>query len=287
MGPYRQVHLPIWLWVAFAAFIGPALYLAGSPTPAGVALAFTTIAIAIAHATIALGWRAASAFLAICLAVTFSTENLSVLTGLPFGHYHFVVGAGLPHVGSIPVIVGFLYFGMGYPSWVVAGVLLDRAGLQSDNRFRLTALPLVASFVMVQWDVVMDPPSSTLGGAWVWHDGGGYFGVLLTNYLGWYLTVWVFFQAFAWWQFSRRNIRPTSSVDQRSLFWLIPIFLYLAAGLCQIVPLFTTEDAVVVDAAGQQWRAHDLRETTVIVMTATILATSVLALLRWFGGLRQ
>ena len=285
--PYRQIRLPTWLWAAFMAFIGPALYLAGSPTPAGVALAFTTIAIAIAHATVALGWRAASAFLAICLAVTFSTENLSVLTGLPFGHYHFVVGAGLPHVGSIPVIVGFLYFGMGYPSWVVAGVLLDRAGLQPDNRFRLTALPLIASFVMIQWDVVMDPPSSTLGGAWVWHDGGGYFGVPLTNYLGWYLTVWVFFQAFACWQFSRRNNRPTQTVDRRSLFWLIPIFLYLGAGLCQVVPLFTTEDAVVVDAAGQHWRAHDLRETTVIVMTATMLATSVLALLRWFDGLRQ
>jgi len=173
-GRYRQVCLSTWLWAAFVAFIAPALYLAGSPTPAGVALAFTTIGIAIAHAIFALGWRAALAFLAICLAVTFSIENFSVLTGLPFGHYHFVVGAGLPHVGSIPVIVGFLCFGMGYPSWVIAGVLLDRAGLQPDNRFRLTALPLVASFVMVQWDVVMDPSSSTLGGAWVWHDGGGY-----------------------------------------------------------------------------------------------------------------
>ncbi len=285
--PDRQVDLPLWLWAAFAAFVGPALCLAGRPTPAGVAVAFTTVGIAIAHATVALGWRAASAFLAICLVVTFSTENASVLTGAPFGHYHFVVGAALPHVGSIPLIVGFLYFGMGYPSWVVAGVLLDRAGLEPDSRFRLAALPLVASFVIVQWDVVMDPPSSTLGGAWVWHDGGGYFGVPLTNYLGWYLTVWIFFQAFACWQFSRRNSRSTRIVDQRSLFWLIPILLYLGAGLCQIMPLFTTPDGVVVNAAGQHWHVRDLRETTVIVMTATMLATSVLALLRWFDGLRR
>ncbi len=287
LGSYWQVRIPRWLWVAFVAFIGPALYLAGDPTPAGVAFAFTTIGIAIGHAVFALGWRAASAFLAICLAVTFSLENLSVLTGLPFGHYHFVVGASLPHVGSIPVIVGFLYFGMGYPSWVVAGLLLDRAGLQSDNRFRLIAIPLVASFAMVQWDVVMDPPSSTLGGAWIWHDGGGYFGVPLTNYVGWYLTVWVFFQAFAYWQFSQKNNRHSQTVDRKSLFWLIPVFLHLGAGLCQVVPLFTTADADIVDPAGQHWRAHDLRETTVIVMTATMLSTSVLALLRWLDGLRH
>jgi len=287
LGSYRQLRIPTWLWIAFTAFTGPALCLAGNPTPAGVAFAFATIGIAIGHAVFALGWRAASAFLAICLAVTFSLENLSILTGFPFGHYHFVVGAGLPHVGSIPVIVGFLYFGMGYPSWVVAGLLLERAGLQSDNRFRLLAIPLVASFVMVQWDVVMDPPSSTLGGAWVWHDGGGYFGVPLTNYLGWYLTMWIFFQVFACWQFSRRDGRHSQAVDRRNPFWLIPVFLYLGAGLCHVLPLFTTADADIVDAAGQHWRVHDLRETTVIVMAATMLSTSVLALLRWLDGLRQ
>jgi len=132
--------MPGWVWAVFAAFFAMVTCFAGFPTPTAVALAFTMIGIVIGHAALALGWRDAPAFLAMCLAVTFSLENLSVLTGLPFGHYHFVVGAGLPHVGSIPVIVGFLYFGMGYPSWVVAGLLLERAGLQSDNRFRRAML---------------------------------------------------------------------------------------------------------------------------------------------------
>ena len=130
----------------------------------------------------------------------------------------------------------------------------------------------------------MDPASSTLGGAWVWHDGGGYFGVPLTNFLGWYLEVWIFFQLFACWQFRRKNGRSTRTVNRGSLFWLIPIVLYLGAGLCQIFPLLTAGDGVVIDAAGQRWRTHDLRETAVIVMMATMLATSVLALLRWFDS---
>src|ERR1700749_2522954 len=47
--------------------------------------------------------------------------NLGSITGFPFGHYHFVVGADLVHVGIIPIIVGPLWFGMGYFAWIVAG----------------------------------------------------------------------------------------------------------------------------------------------------------------------
>src|SRR5207237_1427582 len=43
----------------------------------------------------------------------------------------------------------------------------------------------------------MDPTSSTIRHSWIWEQGGGYFGVPLTNYLGWFFTVYVFFQLFA------------------------------------------------------------------------------------------
>ena len=282
MALYRLPRAAALAWIAFAAFMAPALWFGGSPTPAGTVAAALAIGIAGAHAVLALGWREAGAFLAICLAVTFAAENLGVLTGVPFGRYHFTVGAGLPHVGAVPLIVGFLYFGMGYPSWVVAGVLLDEAGTRPDTPFKRAALPLVATFVMVQWDVVMDLASSTLGGAWVWHDGGGYFGVPLSNYAGWYLTVWAFFQGFA--IVSGRHGAPPPA-PRRPAFWLVPLLLYLGAGLCQVPPLLTTGNATVVDAAGHAWQARDLRETTVIVMAATMLATSVLALLRWSRSL--
>jgi len=47
---------------------------------------------------------------------------------------------------------------------------------------------------MVAWDLGMDPTSSTIRHLWIWEQGGGYFGVPLTNYLGWFFTVYVFFQ---------------------------------------------------------------------------------------------
>jgi uncharacterized membrane protein len=55
------------------------------------------------------------------------------------------------------------------------------------------ATPAIASFIMVSWDLTIDPMMSTITGNWVWHNGGSYFGVPVSNFLGWYLTVYVFF----------------------------------------------------------------------------------------------
>ena len=77
----------------------------------------------------------------------------------------------------------------------------------------------------------------------------------------------------------RRSCPPP--VDSASLFWLVPVLLYLGAGLCQVTPLFWPDRVAEAVVAGRHWRARDLRETAVVVMAATMLATSVLALLRW------
>src|SRR5581483_6192603 len=138
----------------------------------------------------------------------------------------------LPHVGVIPVIVGPLWFGMGYFSWVLAGTLLG-APARPKSKFELLAWPVVAAFVMTQWDLVMDPPESTISKAWIWHDGGAHFGVPLSNYFGWLLTSWLFFQAFAIY-LSRQADRP-ASMSAPALRG-IAISLYLATGLTHLTP---------------------------------------------------
>jgi uncharacterized membrane protein len=185
------------IWILLLAYAAGVAAAAGTPSPFAQLVALAGILIAFAHAVLAYGRTLALVFLGLCLLVTFSIENLGVATGFPFGHYHFDVAPSLPYIGAVPVVAGPLYFAMGYFSWSIASILLGEADLRLDRPFYRVALPIVAAFVMVQWDVVMDPPNATLGHAWVWHDGGGYFGVPLTNFLGWYLTVWLFYQAFA------------------------------------------------------------------------------------------
>jgi putative membrane protein len=209
-------------------------------------------------------------------------ENLGALTGFPFGHYHFEVGANLPHVGLIPVIVGPLWFGMGYFSWILAGTLLG-APARPARKFELLAWPVVAAFVMTQWDVVMDPPLSTISKAWIWHDGGAHFGVPLSNYAGWLLTSWLFYQAFAIY-LGRRSGLPVPPPARARVLRLIAIALYLGSGFTHLMPWLTGQSGEVADAAGHLWRIADLRATSVLTMLLTMFVTSLLAVLRLAAG---
>jgi uncharacterized membrane protein len=270
--------LEVIFWVALAIYLALVIGFAWNPTPLAEGLAAIGILAACAHAALTYGWKDALALLAICVAVTFTMENIGVATGWPFGHYHFEVGPNLPHVGTIPIIVGPLWFGMGYFSWIVAGILLGGAA-RASRRIELMALPIVAAIVMTQWDVVMDPPQSTISKAWTWHDGGAHFGVPLSNYLGWLLTAWLFYQAFALYLNRRRHASEPPAKHARALK-LAAILLYLGSGLTHVTPWLIGQSGEVVDAANHVWRVADLRETTVVILLFTMVFTSILAALR-------
>jgi uncharacterized membrane protein len=215
-------------WIAFAIYLVLVVGFAWNPTPFAQGLAGLGIAIACTHAALFYGWRDALVLLAICLVITFAMENLGAATGFPFGHYHFEVGSNLIHIGAIPIIVGPLWFGMGYFSWIVAGTLLGGADQRLNGKIELVALPGIAAFVMTQWDVVMDPAEATISKAWIWHDGGAHFGVPISNYLGWLLTSWLFYQAFAIYLSRRRHASTRTAAPGRALR-LVAILLYLCS----------------------------------------------------------
>jgi uncharacterized membrane protein len=266
-------------WIVLAVYLALVVGFAWNPTPLAQGLAAIGIAAACVHATLFYGWKDALALLAICLVATFAMENLGVATGFPFGRYHFEVGSNLPHVGTIPVIVGPLWFGMGYFSWVLAGTLLGGAQARLSRNIELIPLPIVAAFVMTQWDLVMDPPESTISKAWIWHDGGAHFGVPLSNYLGWLLTSWLFYQAFALYLSRRRHV-SAQPAEQGGALRLVAILLYLASGLTHVTPFFLGQGGEITDAANHVWRIGDLRETAVVILLFTMVFTSMLAALR-------
>jgi uncharacterized membrane protein len=279
----RRMHDLSWPRVAmlclFSVYLVAVVAFAGEPSLSGQLTAASGIALCSGLAIANYGWRGAGLLATACLSVTFTMENLGIATGFPFGHYHFEVLANFPHVGLVPSIVGPLYFTVGYLAWIIGSILLDEADLNLSQPINRFGLPIVAAFVMVQWDVVMDPPNATLGHAWIWHDGGGYFGVPLSNYVGWYLTVWMYFQIFALmiYRWPKLFFRPQARRSAET--WLVPVALYLAIGASQILPYLTVGNEIVADPAGHSWHARDLRETTVIVMTFTMASTASLAFL--------
>lgn len=150
------------------------------------------------------------------------------------------------------------------------------------------AVPIVASFIMVGWDVCLDPAASTVRKMWIWENGGGYFGVPPTNFLGWFLTVFIFQQLFAFYRARRPDPAPHSLP---SGYWFQPCVLFAAMALSYPAAYFGVADMPVADATGRVWQTGDIYETATIVslftMQTVAVASFLVVLLRRDGRCRH
>lgn len=194
-----------------------------------------------------------------------------MLTGFPFGRYHFTDVMG-PKLFNVPIFIGLAYLGMGYLSWILARVILARRR-EPLTGANVVVVPVLASFIMVAWDFSSDPVWSTIKRCWIWQDGGAYFGVPWTNFLGWYLTVYVFYQLFVLYLHGR----SISSDPLPSGFWRLPVLFY---GICAAgnVLLIAGAHGVVTDAMGAQWK---VKEIAVGCGLASIFTMGTFAVMAW------
>lgn len=232
------------------------------------------VAFALLHGAMRYGWSGILIFIAICLIVSNALENLSILTGFPFGHYHYTDGLG-PKFLLVPLLIGPAYISTGYLAWVIGNVLIGDVR-RGTGAFTVFATPFIAAFAMVAWDVCLDPTLSTVLKFWIWEDGGGYFGVPLTNYLGWFLTVYIFFQLFALSVRFQRSARAESTPVSRS-YYAQAIALYATTGGVYILEYLNGHDRTVTDATGAVWHTINIYETAAIVSLFTMIFIAVLA----------
>jgi len=245
-----------------------------------------TVPFAAIHGIRRYGWRRFLAFFAVTLVISNAFENLSIVTGFPFGNYHYTGGPKLFHV---PIFIGPIYFGLGYLSWLTASTVLDRADEHLDWRERtgkvnVVTLPALAAAVMTMFDVASDSQAATVLGTWIWHDGGGVFGVPYTNYLGWWLVTYLFFEPFALILATAqsRDPRPRIVVAPGSLTQ--PVLIYAALGLTSIPYLIAAEPGTVLDMAGTQWNISAINETMMTINLFTVVTIAFLALTKIARG---
>ena len=210
-------------------------------------------------------------FVGLSLGIGALLESLSLRTGFPFGHYYFTDLMG-PKLFQLPVLLALAYVGMGYLSWVVGLLILGNHEEPLNGR-RIIFLPLVASFVMVAWDLSMDSIWSNLDHAWVWKDGGSFFGVPVSNFFGWFLTVYLFYQAFALY-LRGRTVAPLSPQH-----WRLAILFYGASAAGNILLAVPSATPVAItDASGRQWMTTDIIHACVLV---SIFVMGAFTLIAW------
>lgn len=149
------------------------------------------------------GWRTTLLFLVLTYLVAFACEWSSVHNGFPFGLYHYVAAtrrreiwiAGVPFFDSLSFT--FLAFASYSTALLLAAPLYrDGFDLRLLDTWELRRAPrvwMMAALFMVMVDVVVDP-LSVRGARWFlgrifWYDPpGAYFGVPISNYLGWFFV---------------------------------------------------------------------------------------------------
>ncbi len=148
-----------------------------------------------------MGWRRTFLFTVVAWGVAFSAESLSIRLGIPFGLYHYLPTtvdrelwiAGVPFMDSLSFVF------LAYASWTLASLALlplfrgaepGRAlFLPHRGRFRPPVLLLtVVFFVLI--DIVVDPIALRgdrwfLGQIFYYPEPGAYFGVPVSNFVGW------------------------------------------------------------------------------------------------------
>src|SRR5437868_1123616 len=241
------------------------------------------LAFALFHGAVCYQWSGIITLLVMSLVVSNLLENTNILTGFPFGHYYYTNGLG-PKLFLVPLVINPAYFGTGYLAWVLATVLIGDVRPKA-SAFTTFAVPFIASFMMVAWDLGMDPTSSTIRHLWIWEQGGGYFGVPLTNYLGWFFTVYVFFQLFALYLRLRKTNHEGEEPTLPRSYYAQAIVMYAVIGLVIVVNyLVGSTNMAITDAVGIVWQTRSIAEAEATVSIFTMLFAAALAAVKVLQG---
>ena len=102
--------------------------------------------------------------------------------GVPFGPYSYTSLLGPKWFDLVPLLIPLSWFTMGWACWTLARQ--HRSG---------TAAVLLATVLLVSWDLLLDPAMSKVTSYWVWGEAGSYYGMPWMNLFGWGVTGLVLF----------------------------------------------------------------------------------------------
>jgi uncharacterized membrane protein len=221
------------------------------------------LAFVLIHGSRRYGWDNLFIFFGITFLVSWSIESASIALALPFGSYHYTELLGA-RIGAVPLAVLAAYFVAGYLAWTMGTTFLGNLGAGIERR-NLILVPAIASLIMVMWDLCMDPIKSTIERAWVWEGGGAHHGVPISNYFGWYLTMFIIYQLFALYLYRTGG---NERVAQPRIYWILVPVMFLGLALQFLLnPFFQTANLEIY------WSSF-------VVCVLTMVLTSVLNIIR-------
>ncbi len=124
-----------------------------------------------------LGWTDAIVLWAILGVYALLIETSAIFTGFPYGHFGYSELLGTKLFGVTPWTVFLAWTPLIIGAYAIARVCFGNAVL------RIVATTVIAT----TFDLVLDPGAVRLG-FWKYADNSGFYGVPLSNFLGWLVT---------------------------------------------------------------------------------------------------
>ncbi|GAB3418739.1 bisanhydrobacterioruberin hydratase [Haloparvum alkalitolerans] len=127
--------------------------------------------------------RRAAGWIGLLTAYTYAIETVGVRTGWPYGGFSYGVDLG-PMLGGVPLALPVFFLPLVANAYLLCLLLLGGRAARALPRL------LVVIGAVVTMDVVLDPGAVALG-FWRYDAAGAFYGVPLSNYLGWVLSATV------------------------------------------------------------------------------------------------
>ena len=178
---------PDWLW---AALPGAALlaWTAASYPWSTLALVLTSLAwfgLSLWSSRILLGPLATWRFVAIAAALGWFAEEMGSGFGWFFGDYDYTRVLG-PRLGTVPIVIPFMWFALCQGALVMASLLFWRRDLPVPGRSAALLTAAMAALLVTAFDLGADPYFVFQLQAWIMEKKDGYwFGETVAGFAGW------------------------------------------------------------------------------------------------------
>jgi uncharacterized membrane protein len=146
--------------------------------------------------------------------VSLTSELLGTTYGIPFGAYSYTALLGTKWFDKVPLLIPWSWVTMTWAVWVLARRWTS--GLSAA---------LLGAFLLVAWDLLLDPAMSKVTSYWVWGEAGSYYGMPWMNLVGWAVTGLVLLAILT-------KLAPEPQSNVRFSLWVYIVNFSLPLGFC-------------------------------------------------------
>ena len=119
-------------------------------------------------------------FATISFSIGLIAELAGTIYGIPFGKYYYTDVLPLKIFGLVPLTIPLMWMSLSYIAYSTTNIMVTRP--QS-----VLLLSSLDGLCLVAFDLLADPVAVGFG-LWVWINESPYYGIPLSNFLGWFLV---------------------------------------------------------------------------------------------------